>query len=136
MLPKPPSADGKENENANSALKNRIGQAIPVERATLVPSVRLWSRRMGNSEASPDSTDNSLFYVPNADGGKAGTRMTKRREFSMPLWEARRRFERRYFRYWLKREGGNMKRLAQCIGLERTTLYRKLWGLGISTRRG
>ena len=53
----------------------------------------------------------------------------------MPLREARRRFERRYFRYWLKREGRNITRIAKACGHERTAVYRKLWGLGISTRR-
>ncbi|MCB1959242.1 MAG: sigma-54-dependent Fis family transcriptional regulator [Rhodocyclaceae bacterium] len=55
----------------------------------------------------------------------------------MPLREAREAFERSYFEYHLRREGGNMTRLAETSGLERTHLYRKLKQLGISTgKRG
>lgn len=54
-----------------------------------------------------------------------------------PLREAREAFERVYFEYHLKLEGGNMTRLAEKAGLERTHLYRKLKQLGIQPgRRG
>jgi DNA-binding NtrC family response regulator len=48
-----------------------------------------------------------------------------------PLREAREAFERMYFEHHLKLEGGNMTRLAQKTGLERTHLYRKLKQLGL-----
>jgi DNA-binding NtrC family response regulator len=51
----------------------------------------------------------------------------------LPLREAREVFERVYFEHHLKIEGGNMTRLAEKTGLERTHLYRKLKALGIST---
>jgi two-component system, NtrC family, nitrogen regulation response regulator NtrX len=47
------------------------------------------------------------------------------------LREARDAFERVYFEYHLDREGGNMSRVADRVGLERTHLYRKLKQLGI-----
>ncbi len=50
----------------------------------------------------------------------------------LPLREAREAFERAYFEHHLKIEGGNMTRLAEKTGLERTHLYRKLKMLGIS----
>ena len=57
--------------------------------------------------------------------------------FNQPLREAREEFERMYFEYHLKSEGGNMTRVAERTGLERTHLYRKLKQLGISAgRRG
>ena len=57
--------------------------------------------------------------------------------FNQPLREAREEFERLYFEYHLKSEGGNMTRVADRTGLERTHLYRKLKQLGISAgRRG
>ncbi len=49
----------------------------------------------------------------------------------LPLREAREAFERMYFDYHLKKDGGNMTRLAEKTGLERTHLYRKLKDLGL-----
>jgi two-component system, NtrC family, nitrogen regulation response regulator NtrX len=55
----------------------------------------------------------------------------------LPLREAREIFERHYFEYHLAKVGGNMTRLAENSGLERTHLYRKLKDLGIRTgKRG
>ncbi|MDY0011939.1 MAG: response regulator [Rhodocyclaceae bacterium] len=52
-----------------------------------------------------------------------------------PLREAREAFERMYFEHHLRLEGGNMTRLAEKSGLERTHLYRKLKQLGLSVGR-
>ena len=49
----------------------------------------------------------------------------------MPLREAREAFERLYFEHHLRLDGGNMTRLAEKTGLERTHLYRKLKDLGL-----
>jgi len=49
----------------------------------------------------------------------------------LPLREAREIFERIYFEYHLRLDGGNMTRLAEKTGLERTHLYRKLKDLGL-----
>ena len=57
--------------------------------------------------------------------------------FEQPLREARDAFERLYFEHALRLEGGNMTRVADKAGLERTHLYRKLKQLGIQIcRRG
>jgi DNA-binding NtrC family response regulator len=53
-----------------------------------------------------------------------------------PLREARDEFERIYFEHQLKKVGGNMSRLAESVGLERTHLYRKLKQLGIPVGKG
>ncbi|MDD5240604.1 MAG: sigma-54 dependent transcriptional regulator [Sulfuricella sp.] len=53
-----------------------------------------------------------------------------------PLREARDEFERIYFEHQIKKVGGNMSRLAENVGLERTHLYRKLKQLGIATGKG
>ncbi|WP_374490879.1 sigma-54-dependent transcriptional regulator [Zoogloea sp.] len=53
----------------------------------------------------------------------------------LPLREAREIFERMYFEHHLQMDGGNMTRLAEKTGLERTHLYRKLKQLGISVGR-
>ena len=52
-----------------------------------------------------------------------------------PLREAREAFERLYFEHNLKIENGNMTRVAERTGLERTHLYRKLKQLGLNPGR-
>ena len=56
-------------------------------------------------------------------------------EFDLPLRDARDAFERVYFEYHIGKEGGNISRVAETVGLERTHLYRKLKQLGIKVNR-
>jgi DNA-binding NtrC family response regulator len=49
----------------------------------------------------------------------------------LPLREARDHFDALYFDYHLRKEVGNVSRVADKVGLERTHLYRKLKQLGI-----
>lgn len=57
--------------------------------------------------------------------------------FDQPLRDAREAFERLYFEHHLRQEGGNMTRVAERTGLERTHLYRKLKQLALNPgRRG
>jgi DNA-binding NtrC family response regulator len=49
----------------------------------------------------------------------------------MPLREAREHFDAIYFEYQLQKEAGNIAKVAEKVGLERTHLYRKLKQLGI-----
>ncbi len=55
--------------------------------------------------------------------------------FDQPLRDAREAFERLYFEHHLKSERGNMTRVADRTGLERTHLYRKLKQLGLNLGR-
>ena len=55
--------------------------------------------------------------------------------FDVPLRDARDAFERVYFEYHIGKEGGNISRVADTVGLERTHLYRKLKQLGIKVSR-
>ena len=55
--------------------------------------------------------------------------------FDQPLREAREAFECLYFEHHLRHEGGNMTRVAERTGLERTHLYRKLKQLGLNIGR-
>jgi DNA-binding NtrC family response regulator len=55
--------------------------------------------------------------------------------FDAPLRDARDAFERLYFEHHIAREGGNISRVADVVGLERTHLYRKLKQLGIRLAR-
>jgi DNA-binding NtrC family response regulator len=54
--------------------------------------------------------------------------------YKLPLREARESFERSYFLHQLKQVGGNISKLSESVGLERTHLYRKLRALGINTK--
>ena len=49
----------------------------------------------------------------------------------LPLREARDYFDNAYFNYQIQKESGNISRVAENIGIERTHLYRKLKQLGI-----
>lgn len=50
---------------------------------------------------------------------------------SLPLREARERFEREYLLAQIGRFGGNISRTAEFIGMERSALHRKLKSLGV-----
>lgn len=49
----------------------------------------------------------------------------------LPLREARDHFDSLYFNYHMHKENGNITRVAQNAGLERTHLYRKLKQLDV-----
>ena len=55
--------------------------------------------------------------------------------FEQPLREARDEFERLYFAHHMKNLAGNMSKLAETVGLERTHLYRKLKQLEIKINK-
>ena len=61
------------------------------------------------------------------------------KQFSLPLdlslREAREYFDRLYFNYQMDKENGNVTRVADKIGIERTHLYRKLKQLGIKMHK-
>ena len=52
-------------------------------------------------------------------------------DFDMPLRQARERFEKDYIRHRLALADGNISKVAEAIGVDRTNLYRKLKALGI-----
>ena len=54
--------------------------------------------------------------------------------YQLPLREARESFERGYLLHQLKEVNGNISKLSEQVGMERTHLYRKLRALGISAK--
>ncbi len=54
--------------------------------------------------------------------------------FDQPLRKAREDFERVYLEYHLDKYGGNVSKMAQEVGMERTHLYRKLRAVGIEIK--
>lgn len=61
------------------------------------------------------------------------------KQFSLPLdlslREAREHFDKLYFNYQMTKENGNVTRVADNMGIERTHLYRKLKQLGIKMHK-
>jgi DNA-binding NtrC family response regulator len=53
----------------------------------------------------------------------------------LPLREAHEHFDAAYFEYHLQKEAGNVSRVAEKAGIERTHLYRKLKQLGIKAAK-
>ena len=56
-------------------------------------------------------------------------------DLDQPLREARDAFEKIYFEHHIAKSSGNMSRVAEAVGLERTHLYRKLKQLDIKVSR-
>lgn len=77
-----------------------------------------------------ESEDVFRLVVP-AGGGQGIPGNLSAKMLELPLREAREMFERMYFEHHLALDGGNMTRLAEKTGLERTHLYRKLKDLGL-----
>ena len=55
----------------------------------------------------------------------------KENSLSVPLKEAREKFEKEYLTIQLKKFNGNISKTANFVGMERSALHRKLKGLGI-----
>ena len=60
---------------------------------------------------------------------------TARLRLNLPLRAARRLFERAYFKFQLAKASGNISQVARNVGMERTGCYRKLWQIGIISRK-
>ena len=62
--------------------------------------------------------------------GNYDEKITENR-LSVPLKEAREKFEKEYLTMQLKKFNGNISKTADFVGMERSALHRKLKGLGI-----
>ncbi|HET6604015.1 MAG TPA: sigma-54 dependent transcriptional regulator [Xanthomonadaceae bacterium] len=78
-------------------------------------------------EAALGASTTRTSAAPGPDGGAAV-------DLSLPLREARERFEREYLVRRLEEAKGSVGRLAKAVGMERTHLYRKLRDLGIELK--
>ncbi len=77
----------------------------------------------------PGTTPEAKPPVDQAPAGETGTFPAP--WLNLPLRTAREMFESAYFSHHLRAENGNITRVAEKVGLERTHLYRKLKQLGI-----
>jgi DNA-binding NtrC family response regulator len=103
------------------------------EWAELLSTVKNIALSALEDEITADDVDNVLRH----GAGAARQSPPALPLFNQPLREAREEFERLYFEHHLKSERGNMTRVAEKTGLERTHLYRKLKQLGLNlSRRG
>ncbi|MHB1372430.1 MAG: sigma-54-dependent transcriptional regulator [Thauera sp.] len=87
------------------------------------------SLALGTLEEEIGASEVRRLLPPDFAAGTCGVSLDQ------PLREAREAFERMYFEHHLRLEGGNMTRLAEKTGLERTHLYRKLKQLGLQAGR-
>lgn len=79
--------------------------------------------------------DVARLFAPNATLEPASLAGLSDDVMALPLREAREVFERLYFEHQLRLDGGNITRLSERTGLERTHLYRKLKDLGLRAGR-
>ncbi|MFP4125408.1 MAG: sigma-54-dependent transcriptional regulator [Alphaproteobacteria bacterium] len=66
-------------------------------------------------------------------GANAGLDLHEADYVTLPLRDARERFERAYLKAQLDRFGGNVSRTAQFVGMERSALHRKLRALDLQS---
>ncbi|MBS1227166.1 MAG: putative two component, sigma54 specific, transcriptional regulator, Fis family [Proteobacteria bacterium] len=103
------------------------------EWAELLATVKNLALSALEDEISVDDVDSILLR----DAAEAPKTPPALPLFNQPLRDAREAFERLYFEHHLRGERGNMTRVADKTGLERTHLYRKLKQLGLNLgRRG
>ena len=103
----------------------------PGEWAELLAAIRNLALSALEDEISVDDVDSIL----QREAGDAPKQPPALPFFDQPLRDAREAFERLYFEHHLKSERGNMTRVAEKTGLERTHLYRKLKQLGLNLGR-
>jgi DNA-binding NtrC family response regulator len=80
------------------------------------------------------STDSAVPLALKVSGAESSQHLATEVDFGQPLREARDEFERLYFAHHIKSVAGNMSKLAEVSGLERTHLYRKLKQLDIKIK--
>jgi DNA-binding NtrC family response regulator len=102
----------------------------PGNLAQLENAVRTMALLAAGSEIGPADVNNALSRLDAPMTGALAALPLDRE-----LREARDAFERLYFEYHISREGANMSKVAERVGLERTHLYRKLKQLGVKVPR-
>jgi len=100
--------------------------------AELRALIRLVLATGQSTEVKPTETEDALHSIRlRTDCGHREFFMGYEELFEFSLKDARERFERAYLGHWITEMDGNISRLAEHAGVERTHLYRKLRALGI-----
>jgi two-component system nitrogen regulation response regulator NtrX len=81
-------------------------------------------------EIDQDEVEATVGSAPHAASGMQIPGLS----MDQPLRQARESFERVYLEYQLEKHKGNVTKMAQEVGMERTHLYRKLRSVGIEIR--
>ena len=79
----------------------------------------------------PDSKDKISNIVKESLKNDNFDKKIEENNLSVPLKEAREKFEKEYLTIQLKKFNGNISKTANFVGMERSALHRKLKGLGI-----
>ena len=79
----------------------------------------------------PDTKDKVSNIVKESLKNDSYVEKVNENTFSVPLKEAREKFEKEYLTMQLKKFNGNISKTANFVGMERSALHRKLKGLGI-----
>lgn len=97
---------------------------------------------MCSSHSANDECNDNLIQVehlpaeivaPPSRPAQQNNMMIDREKLRLPLRDARELFEQDYLSAQIKRFDGNISKMAQFVGMERSALHRKLKQLGIST---
>lgn len=113
------------NTAALNALRNYDWPGNLAQLTSIVHSLAVTCTQ---NEISADAVQQALAFSPQETGVVSDIPL------NITLREARDIFEKTYFEKLIEQEGGNMTRVAERAGLERTHLYRKIKTLGIKTR--
>ena len=113
-----PFSIAAQNTLRQSNIKNLCDLDVLVEKLL----------KNGGDEVSSEEVQAIL-----AEGSQATENLSNL--IGQPLREAREAFEKMYFEQLLKEANGNIARLAEKAGMERSHLYRKLRALGIPYRK-
>lgn len=113
------------NTAALNALRNYDWPGNLAQLTSIVHSLAVTCTQ---NEISADTVQQALAFSPQETGVVSDIPL------NITLREARDIFEKTYFEKLIEQEGGNMTRVAERAGLERTHLYRKIKTLGIKTR--
>lgn len=117
-------------ETAMEAM--RIGAADFLEKPIALQKL-LASVAKAIQKGVPSPAQEQAAESPAAVAAEGLTQATLR--LDLPLREAREHFDSLYFNYQMEKENGNITRIAEIAGIERTHLYRKLKQLGIKPGR-
>ena len=79
----------------------------------------------------PDSKEKISNIIKESLKNDGFTDKITENNLSIPLKEAREKFEKEYLTIQLKKFNGNISKTASFVGMERSALHRKLKGLGI-----
>mgnify|MGYP001456848222 FL=1 len=79
----------------------------------------------------PDTKDKISNIVKESLKNNTFDDQVAENRLSVPLKEAREKFEKEYLTIQLKKFNGNISKTANFVGMERSALHRKLKGLGI-----